>query len=338
MATTDDHHQESNQPSLSFSLTHHQSTKDYHSISLQISLYELCHSIIGFNLPPSTLFKLIIKGKTHSLISPSSVDSKSLESLGFEEKHYKILLITTSSEDVKRTEAFEILKQKKLKAQLNHNLNPVTLFRTPTAQRDQTPFKFYRIEILPNSEFETERRALLERLTLDPSVKKVMIEHQFTVLHLGELHPITHPTILGVNENSGQSIKLRLLTDRLDGLRSYAMVRRVLCHELAHNRFGHHLNEFKELDSSINRMMLAHDRLLLASSHRLGGDLGHHYQPEQDLNHHCQTSSPSKTSNTLNTLGHQLNDSVMEETEQPRDPKQAAAAAALKRANAKSPQ
>ncbi|EGF99517.1 uncharacterized protein MELLADRAFT_118292 [Melampsora larici-populina 98AG31] len=328
--------QEKEEASVSLTISHNKISTYHHSILLQTTLYQLCHSIIGSNLSSSTLFKLIIKGRKNTLSSPGSDDSKTLQSLGFEDKHYKILLVTSSLEDVQKTEDHEILKQKRAAAKLAASIKPITLRTTP--ERNQTPFRFYRIETLPNPEFETERRELLERLASDPSVKKVMVEHQFTVVHLGELHPVIHPTILGVNENSGQSIKLRLLTDRLDGLRSYAMVRRVLCHELAHNRFGPHLNDFKELDSSINRMMLAHDRLLLASSHRLGGDLGHHYQPEQDISYHCSTSPRTTTSNPLNAPGHQLNDLEAEEIEQPTDPKQAAAAAALKRAASKSPQ
>lgn len=44
------------------------------------------------------------------------------------------------------------------------------------------------------------------------------------------------PTLLGLNRNAGQEICLRLLTDDLTGTRSYLDVRKVLLHELAHNR------------------------------------------------------------------------------------------------------
>lgn len=53
-----------------------------------------------------------------------------------------------------------------------------------------------------------------------------------------ELHPLLQPTLLGLNTNAGEKVSLRLLTDRLDGTRSYNEVRKVLLHELVHNRHG----------------------------------------------------------------------------------------------------
>ena len=53
-----------------------------------------------------------------------------------------------------------------------------------------------------------------------------------------ELHPILQPTLLGLNTNAGEKVALRLLTNDLEGTRSYNEVRRVLLHELAHNKFG----------------------------------------------------------------------------------------------------
>ena len=57
---------------------------------------------------------------------------------------------------------------------------------------------------------------------------------------LTELAPHEQPHLLGLNENHGQSIKLRLRTDAYDGFRLYSDVRRVLCHELTHNVWGDH--------------------------------------------------------------------------------------------------
>lgn len=53
-----------------------------------------------------------------------------------------------------------------------------------------------------------------------------------------ELHPILQPELLGLNTNAGEKVSLRLLTDDLEGTRNYNDVRRVLLHELSHNRFG----------------------------------------------------------------------------------------------------
>ena len=69
-----------------------------------------------------------------------------------------------------------------------------------------------------------------------------MNSHQFSVGLLTELAPHEHPELLGLNENRGQSIKLRIRTDQYDGFRSYREVRKVLCHELTHNVWGDYDN------------------------------------------------------------------------------------------------
>jgi hypothetical protein len=74
-----------------------------------------------------------------------------------------------------------------------------------------------------------------------------MQKHEFSVEVLTELAPHEHPELLGLNVNAGQAIKLRLRTDRYDGFRLYAEVRRVLCHELTHNVWGDHDNNVRVL-------------------------------------------------------------------------------------------
>ena len=69
-----------------------------------------------------------------------------------------------------------------------------------------------------------------------------MNSHKFSVGLLTELAPHEHPDLLGLNVNQGQSIKLRIRTNRYDGFRRYKEIRKVLCHELAHNIWGDHDN------------------------------------------------------------------------------------------------
>lgn len=94
---------------------------------------------------------------------------------------------------------------------------------------------------------------MLKRLSEDPAVLDVMKRHKFAVGVLTELHPILQPTLLGLNTNAGQKVSLRLLTDDLEGTRNYNEVRRVLLHELSHNRFGDHDDDFKALNSQLNK-------------------------------------------------------------------------------------
>ena len=69
-----------------------------------------------------------------------------------------------------------------------------------------------------------------------------MQKHHFAVGTLTELAPHEQPHLLGLNENAGQTIKLRLRTNDYEGFRLYKEVRRVLCHELTHNVWGDHDN------------------------------------------------------------------------------------------------
>lgn len=75
----------------------------------------------------------------------------------------------------------------------------------------------------------------LERLANDPAVLHVCRAHGYQVGTLTELLPHEHPNLLGLNENKGQRILLRIRTDAADGTRDYKTTRRVLMHELAHN-------------------------------------------------------------------------------------------------------
>jgi len=115
----------------------------------------------------------------------------------------------------------------------------------PISSLSSSPFlalqyRFHDLKALPHLPNPPEALALLRKLSEDPAVKHVMQKHKFSVGLLTELAPHEHPELLGLNENAGQAIKLRLRTDRYDGFRTYSDVRRVLCHELTHNVWGDH--------------------------------------------------------------------------------------------------
>lgn len=48
-------------------------------------------------------------------------------------------------------------------------------------------------------------------------------------------------------------IELRLRTDAYDGYRDYRIIRKTLCHELAHNVFGEHDRQFWDLCGQIEK-------------------------------------------------------------------------------------
>lgn len=91
-------------------------------------------------------------------------------------------------------------------------------------------------------------KSFLEMLSNDPGIQHIMDKYKLGVGELTELEPAGNTSreskLLGLNENGGQKILLRLRTDDYEGFRDYNTVRRTLCHELAHNRHGEHNSEF----------------------------------------------------------------------------------------------
>lgn len=101
------------------------------------------------------------------------------------------------------------------------------------------PAVFGQLAVHPGTQPTDRYHALvlryLERLANDPAVLHVCRAHGYQVGVLTELLPHEHPDLLGLNENKGQRILLRIRTDAADGTRDYKTTRRVLMHELAHN-------------------------------------------------------------------------------------------------------
>lgn len=104
---------------------------------------------------------------------------------------------------------------------LLHQSNPHRPRSTASPSSATTDtFKFHSIEPFPATaapHYE-KRLARLQKLASDPAVLDIMKRREYSVGVLTELHPHVDPTILGLNVNAGQVIKLRLLTDALDGL------------------------------------------------------------------------------------------------------------------------
>ncbi|GAA6051325.1 hypothetical protein JCM3770_004484 [Rhodotorula araucariae] len=226
----------------------------------------------AFALAPASL-KLLVKGKKLDL-DPSDPAS-SQQALGSAlaallgpaatgSRPLKALLVGTPARALDVLHAEEDLRARKHAAFAHHQAHSAAASARVGVHSfahgggdggdDAGRYRFHALEPFPERvpQFD-KRQAMLKRLADDPAVRDVMRRHKFAVGVLTELHPLLQPTLLGLNTNAGEKVALRLLTDRLDGLRSYNDVRRVLLHELAHNRFGPHDNPFKELNSQLNR-------------------------------------------------------------------------------------
>lgn len=72
----------------------------------------------------------------------------------------------------------------------------------------------------------------------------------------------------------------------------------VLLHELTHNKHGDHDEQFKTLNSLLNKEVKAFEAAKKAGAHRLGGDVGDHYEPEEVLEEMCGSAGPAHLSSS----------------------------------------
>lgn len=76
----------------------------------------------------------------------------------------------------------------------------------------------------------------------------------------------------------------------------------VLLHELTHNKHGDHDEKFKTLNSLLNKEVKAFEAAKKAGAHRLGGDIGDHYEPEEVLEEMCGSAGPAHTSSANRSI------------------------------------
>ncbi|KAI4137989.1 MAG: hypothetical protein L6R39_007016 [Caloplaca ligustica] len=129
--------------------------------------------------------------------------------------------------------------------------------------QDEAAYTFSSIVPLPYLPNPDKSRRFLERLRDDAGIKASMRKHKFSVGVLTEMNPAEHTThesrTLGLNRNRGEVIELRLRTDAYDGYRDYRIIRKTLCHELAHNVFGEHDRDFWDLTKAVEREVEEND-------------------------------------------------------------------------------
>jgi WLM domain len=148
--------------------------------------------------------------------------------------------------------------------------------------QEESTYTFHSIRPLPYLPNPERSARFLERLAADPGIKAAMRSHKFSVGLLTEMNPVEHTTresrTLGLNRNRGEVIELRLRTDAYDGYRDYRVIRKTLCHELAHNVWGEHDRNFWDLTGEIEREVERGD--WKHGGHRLGED--EFYNPDDD--------------------------------------------------------
>lgn len=127
--------------------------------------------------------------------------------------------------------------------------------------QDEARYTFDTLRPLPHLPHPEKSLRFLTRLRDDAGIKSAMRKHGFSVGLLTEMDPAEHTThesrTLGLNRNRGEVIELRLRTDAYDGYRDYKVIRKTLCHELAHNVWGEHDRNFwtlcREIEAQVER-------------------------------------------------------------------------------------
>jgi hypothetical protein len=119
-------------------------------------------------------------------------------------------------------------------------------------------YGFNHIQILPMLPDQEKAKEILYSLSTDPGILACMTKHKWNVGSLCELYPEgnvgeSEVCVMGLNQNKGQKILLRLRTDDLKGFRKILNIRKVLFHELAHNVHSNHDNEFYKLMRQIEK-------------------------------------------------------------------------------------
>lgn len=232
------------------------------------------------SVPPS-LQKLIYKGKKIQHRQDDSDPDPTISQAGLRDG-IKVQMLGSTVEELGQLNAADSAHQRKEQILRERALKPqVKLRSTGSSSTSSHQYRFHGIEPLthlPRPETATE---CLTTLSKDPAVLHIMQKHQFSVGLLTELAPHEHPGLLGLNVGSGVTIKLRIRLDTYDGFRPYLEVRRVLCHELAHNVWSEHNNDFKELNSQLNREVAEFEAAAEAGTHQLS-NLRDIYQPLSD--------------------------------------------------------
>lgn len=217
---------------------------------------------------PAARQKLLYKGKKASHASPATTIRDAGLTHGL-----KVTMLGSMDQELSSMLKMENEQRRREQIMQDRATKGTIKVRSVGTATKPNPFIFHKVEPLAHLPNPSSALNLLQRLSTDPAINHIMLIHQFSVGLLTELAPHEHdPGLRGLNTNSGEVIELRLRTDRYDGFRSYSDIRRVLCHELAHNVWFDHSNNFKELNSKLNREVLEFEQRVRDGTHTLRAD------------------------------------------------------------------
>ncbi|KAJ3569206.1 hypothetical protein NP233_g5201 [Leucocoprinus birnbaumii] len=268
------------------------------SLSPSTTLIELHAQLKHLTSAPPANQKLLFRGKK------AGNDDTTLTQADFKDG-MKIQMLGSTAEEVGGIKAADDERAKRDRIMRERALKPQVKLRStgPSPSAPSSKYKFHCVAPLPHLPNPASAQKILDKLANDPAILHVMAKHEFSVGLLTELAPHEQPHLLGLNVNAGQEIKLRIRTNAYDGFRLYSEVRRVLCHELTHNVWGDHDENFKELNSKLNREVTQFERDQASGTHYLTSSADSHgiYQPSSELEAEVQAYVLGGSSSTAST-------------------------------------
>lgn len=252
---------------------------DTHRISLPSdeAVSSLCTILEELTQVPPSAQKLLFRGKKIG----ASQEGVTLAHAGLRDG-IRVQMLGSTTHELDALHSTESGYHKKERILRERALKPqIKLRSTGSSSVSATQYRFHKLEPLGHLPDPSTALARLSKLANDPAIQHIMQQHKFSVGLLTELAPHESPGLLGLNVGAGQAIKLRIRTDAYDGFRPYLEVRRVLCHELAHNVWGEHDNNFKELNSRLNKEVAEFEVAQAHGTHYLA-DVRGTYQPSSN--------------------------------------------------------
>ncbi|CAG8635343.1 4090_t:CDS:2 [Dentiscutata erythropus] len=225
---------------ISFQVTFKGRTIQVENLTLSHTIRELKEHLAEETNIPVEFQKLFYKGLLNN-------DSTLLECKF--KNGIKALLVGSSQQEIQTVNAADskVIHQP---SKSKYAINPYKNIRTENSLDNN--YTFHKIEVIEHFPNPDQAFALLEKLRDDRGIRAIMSHYKWSVGILQELSP-AEKTILGFNRNAGQLISLRLRTDNMQGFRHYPEIRRVLLHELTHNVWSEHDDNFHRLNRQLNK-------------------------------------------------------------------------------------
>ncbi|UZJ52566.1 hypothetical protein CBS101457_001886 [Exobasidium rhododendri] len=265
------------EPHSSFQISHRGQRYDV-VVESSMTLGSFQNEIAELTKVDATHQKLLLSGPLRNALSKCKEnEDKTLQDLKLlsedVSKPFKVMLVGPTNDELSSVQRGDLEAEKRNRPRQYH---PSMLRggKPRNTNKATSGSPFHALKVHPISPPASPEYALvlsrLQQLSTDAAVLHVCHLHSFQIGEFTELLPHEHPNLLGLNENMGQRISVRLrTTNHYDGLIPYRDTRSVLLHELAHNKVNDHPPEFKILNSELNAQVEAYERRAKAGTNYL---------------------------------------------------------------------